>query len=306
MVEGDEYDTAFFDKGPKFYHYQPHIAAITSLEFDHADIYPDLASIEAHFARFSTLLPAAGTLFYCSHYANIEALTRDCRARRIAYGLSGHEDITAREISTGSTGTTFELVCGGTSHGRWHSPLSGDHNLLNALVAIGIARTIGIADARIKDGLAQFQNVKRRQEVRGTVGGITVIDDFAHHPTAVRETIRAVRARYPGSRLWAVFEPRSNSAMRKIFQQGFAESLAEADRICIAPVFRPEKVPDGQVLDTVELARAINRESARAATYGRIDDIVTAIQSGAKSGDVILVMSNGGFDNIHDKLLNAL
>lgn len=306
VIEGDEYDTAFFDKGPKFYHYRPHIATITSLEFDHADIFPDLESIEGHFARFSALLPAQGALFICSHYPNIERVSTACPARRVRYGLSGDEDITAKAVSEGPDGTAFELVRGGRASGTWHSPLSGTHNLLNTLVAIGIASELGIPDARIQAALATFTGVKRRQEVRGVAGGVTIIDDFAHHPTAVRETIRAVRRRYPEARLWAVFEPRSNSSIRAVFQEDYERSLAEADRVSLAPVFRPEKVKDGRVLDVDAICTALNRDGEKARRYPNADAIVADLKLNARRGDVILVMSNGGFDNIHTKLLDAI
>lgn len=308
VIEGDEYDTAFFDKGPKFYHYRPFIAAITSLEFDHADIFPNLETIETHFKRFSELLPKEGTLFVCSHYANLKALTRESKATRLFYGLHGDEDISATNIIHTSSGTTFTLLFKGVDTGTWTLPMSGEHNLLNALVAIGIAKTVGLSNAAIQSGLSTFKSVKRRQEVRGSVRDITVIDDFAHHPTAVRETLSAIRKRDPNRRLWAIFEPRSNSSIRAVFESDYAASFKAADRVVFAPVFRPEKVKDGAILNIDTLVEKINQtsETPKATACHSVEDIITLLTKEAQPNDTLVIMSNGGFDNIHDRLLIAL
>ncbi len=310
VIEGDEYDTAFFDKGPKFLHYRPEIAVITALEFDHADIYADLAAIETQVSRFIALLKPDAPLFFCTHYPKLANLVSTSHAELIPYGLKGNAVWTATHVSYGEFGTRFELVRFGESCGIWHSPLSGEHNLLNTLAAIGVAHALSIPDKQIQEALSRFEGVKRRQELRGIANGIAVIDDFAHHPTAVRETLAAVRGRYPKARIWALFEPRSNSSIRDVFQAAYGKSFDAADRVAIAPIHRPEKVKDGHVLDVSSLVHAVNAHHPKgkkvAASYPNTDAIVDAVKAEARSGDVILVMSNGGFDNIHKRLLEAL
>jgi UDP-N-acetylmuramate: L-alanyl-gamma-D-glutamyl-meso-diaminopimelate ligase len=306
VVEGDEYDTAFFDKGPKFWHYRPFHAIVTGVEFDHADIYRDLPHLMGSFRRFVELIPPEGTLFLCGDNDNGLALRPHARCPIITYGLKPSYDVSAKEISFSPQGVEFELMEKGKNLGKIQSPLPGRHNLQNLLGALALALRLGIPLARLKEAVPKFQGVKRRQEVRGEAGGVMVIDDFAHHPTAVAETIEAIRAQYPKRKVWAIFEPRSNTSRRAVFQKDFAEALARADEVVIAKVFMPEKVKDAPLLDEARLAQEIAHSGKEVAHDLSVDEIVSHVAGRARKGDILLVMSNGGFDNIHQKLLSRL
>jgi len=309
VVEGDEYDTAYFDKGPKFLHYRPQTAVLTSIEFDHADIYPDMASYEESFRQFVGLLPHAGTLVACSDDDRVKHIARSTRAELIWYGLGREANVRATELTFGEYGVEFTLVLDGIEYPhRFSSPLSGEHNVKNALAVVAVARSLGVELEKIRTGLPSFGGVVKRQEEIGESGGVLVIDDFAHHPTAVRETLRAVRSRHAGRRLWAIFEAKSNTARRKIFQHEFAEALRIADTVIIArPYAKKDKIPENERLHVERLVRDIGADGdTEAFSIPEVDDIVTFVAEHSESGDVVLVMSGSGFGGIQQKLLDAL
>ena len=308
VVEGDEYDSAYFDKGPKFLHYRPRTAVLTALEFDHADIYRDLAHVRSAFARFVRLLPAEGCLIACADEPGVRSL---CAEEAIAgsvqtYGLESGADWQATEWASGEGGTVMEVYHGGKRFGRFVMTLFGRHNVGNALAAIAVAHRLGVPQARIASGLASFAGLKRRCEVRGEVGGVTVIDDFAHHPTAVGVTLEGLRQAYPGARLWAVFEPRSATTRRKVFQEAYVDALSRADRVVIAAVFRKGELAAGERLSEERLVQALNARRVPAWFYPDTAAIMERVCGEVRAGDVVAIMSNGGFDNIHDRLLMAL
>jgi len=306
VLEGDEYDTAFFDKGPKFLHYRPTEVILTSVEFDHADIYRDLDHVKSAFARLIEIIPADGILVACSDYPAAVSVTHAAGCRSITYGDAA--DWTSTEVHFHQGRSFFTPNYKGHSDGPVEAALIGKHNVKNALAVYAVGRALGIERQRLLEGFRTFAGVKRRQEVRGERRGVLVIDDFAHHPTAVRETIEAVRAAYAGHRLWAIFEPRSNTSKRNIFEKEFAAALALADRIIVAGVFQPEKIPEGERLSVENVIREINRASneRRAWVIAGTGEIASHIAQHARAGDVLLIMSNGGFDGVHDKILHAL
>ena len=306
VLEGDEYDTAFFDKGPKFLHYRPSHVILTSVEFDHADIYRDLDHVKSAFARLIEILPADAKLVVCSDYADALALAKTARSQPITYG--DRADWTASDIQFRAGRSFFTPCYKGQSEGPLEAGLIGRHNVKNALAVYALGRALGIAREKLLDGFRTFKGVKRRQEIRGEQRGVLVIDDFAHHPTAVRETIDAVRGAYSGQRLWAIFEPRSNTSKRNVFENEFAAALALADQVIVAGVFQPEKIPEGERLSVDRLVREVNRLAGaeRAMTIASAGDIAVHVAQNARPGDVLLVMSNGGFDAVHEKILRAL
>ena len=306
VIEGDEYDTAFFDKGPKFLHYRPRHVILTSVEFDHADIYRDLDHVKSAFAKLVDIIPADGSLLVCSDYPDALALSRAVKAPSATYGESG--DWTAQNVKFDQGRSFFEPCFKGRSEGLIEAGVIGLHNVKNALAVYAMGRTMAIAGEKLRDGFSTFKGVKRRQEVRGAMRGVTVIDDFAHHPTAVRETIDAVRGAYAGRRLWAIFEPRSNTSKRNVFKKEFAAALALADKTIVAGVFQPERVPEEQRLSVADLIGEINRigGAERALTIADSSAIAEHVARQCRAGDVLLVMSNGGFDGVHDKILQAL
>jgi UDP-N-acetylmuramate: L-alanyl-gamma-D-glutamyl-meso-diaminopimelate ligase len=306
VVEGDEYDTAFFDKGPKFLHYRPTHVILTSVEFDHADIYRDLDHVKSAFARLIEILPADGKLVVCSDYPDALAVSKPALSQPITYGDRG--DWTASEIQFNAGRTFFTPCYKGQSEGPLEARIIGRHNVKNALAVYAMARALGISRQKLLEGFGTFKGVKRRQEIRGEQRGVLVIDDFAHHPTAVRETIDAVRGAYGGRRLWAIFEPRSNTSKRNIFEKEFAAALALADQVIVAGVFQPEKVPQGERLSVDRLVLEVNRlaGAGRATMIESAGDIAAHVGQNARPGDVLLVMSNGAFDGVHEKCLRAL
>jgi UDP-N-acetylmuramate: L-alanyl-gamma-D-glutamyl-meso-diaminopimelate ligase len=314
VVEADEYDTAYFDKGPKMWHYLPRTAVVTNVEFDHADIYRDERAYRFAFERFVNLVPRTGTLVL-GWEGEIE---RDLAGRSWApvesYGLGDagpspdapHPRWRAVQIEQGPDGSEFRVVRDGADHGRFRTSLVGGFNVKNCLAAVAAARAVGASWEGIRDGLATFESVRRRMEIRGEVGGVTVVDDFAHHPTAVRETIAAARSRFPGSRLVAIFEPRSYTAQRREFQDAFRDALAKADRVVLAGLFHPERYDERTAMDPTAVVRSLSDAGVQADYLPNVDDIVTTVIGEARTGDVLLVMSNGGFGAIHDRLLTAL
>ena len=311
VVEGDEYDTAYFDKGPKFFHYRPRTAILTSVEFDHADIYRDLAHYESAFDRFVRLLPTGGTLVACARHPAVLRLAQAARARVVTYAGPGAvagaaPDYTAASLRLGPDGARFEVREGGRALGPAHLPVPGAHNVENALGVIAAARALGLALAEIQPGLASFAGVRRRQELRAEVGGVAVIDDFAHHPTAVAETLAAIGSYYPGRRLWAVFEPRSNTSRRNIHQAEYALALASAARVSLKVPEPHDQVPADQRLDVDQLIRRLRAAGVEATAFDDVAPLVDEVAGGAQSGDVILVMSNGGFGGFIDRLVERL
>jgi UDP-N-acetylmuramate: L-alanyl-gamma-D-glutamyl-meso-diaminopimelate ligase len=301
VIEGDEYDTAFFDKRSKFVHYLPEVAIVNNLEFDHADIFPTLADIQLSFRRFIHLIPRNGLLLANGDEANITPLldVRHCPVKR--FGLGVENELRANGLVLKDDSSEFEL--GGT---RFRIPMVGELNVRNALAVTAAARHCGIRDSFIQSAFDSFLSVKRRMEVRGEAGGVTVIDDFGHHPTAIRETVRALRVKFPGRRIWAVFEPRSNTTRRNVFQQELVDALERADAVVVAEVARLEQLPLGERLNPEKLMQDLRLTGKPAAYLPTVDSIVDHVGSGARSGDVVCVFSNGGFGDIHNRLLARL
>ena len=307
VLEGDEYDSAFFDKGPKFLHYRPHSVILTSVEFDHADIYRDLEHLKEAFRRLVELIPSSGCLLACKDYGAVEEVVKGARCRLLYYGSETSADWTAKNVALRDGISFFEPFYRGRSDGTVELALIGRHNVQNALAVYAMGRELGIDRDKLLAGLATFAGVKRRQEIKGEVGGVLVVDDFAHHPTAVKETLSAVKEAYPGRRLWAVFEPRSNTSRRKIFEEEFARTLALADRVVVAGLHQPEKIPELERLSVEKVAAAINScGHRRAVVIEKADAIASHVAENARPGDIVVVMSNGGFDSVQDKILQAL
>jgi UDP-N-acetylmuramate: L-alanyl-gamma-D-glutamyl-meso-diaminopimelate ligase len=317
VIEADEYDTAYFDKGPKMWHYLPDIAIVNNIEFDHADIYRDDIAYRWAFSRFINLIPSSGRLVAGFDSPIVRELASASFAPVESFGFEGdagrpvsssHEapGWTAADVAFGEERTTFTVVRDGEEWGRVDMPLAGSFNVRNALASIAAAAALGADPDRVREGLRTFRSVRRRMEVRGVIGDVVVIDDFAHHPTAVRETIRATRQRYPHRRLVAVFEPRSYTAQRREFQAEYQASLLEADAIVVAGLFHPERYAKDAALDLdamVAAWRAAGRDAHHIEEPDRIADHLTR---GARAGDVVLIMSNGGFGGLHGKLLAGL
>jgi UDP-N-acetylmuramate: L-alanyl-gamma-D-glutamyl-meso-diaminopimelate ligase len=309
VVEGDEYDTAYFDKGPKFLHYRPRTAIFTSCELDHADIYRDEAHYESAFEKFVDLLPPDGFLAACASYESVLRIARRARARVETYAVDRPgADWEARDLSLSAEGARFTLVRRGQSLVDVHLPIGGAHNVENALGVAAAATALGLAPVEIADGLAAFRGVKRRQEVRGSAGGVVVVDDFAHHPRAVEKTLAAIRGSYPGARLLAAFEPRSNTSRRNLHQDLYAspatwEAAAEVFLLRPAPT---DKVPEAERLDLEAVTRDLSAAGKPARAFGSVDEMVPAIAAAARPGDVVVAMSNGAFGGIWGKLLAVL
>ena len=307
VLEGDEYDSAFFDKGPKFLHYRPHNVILTSVEFDHADIYRDLDHLKDAFRRLVELIPSSGCLIACNDYGAVREVVGAAHCRLLYYSDKTSADWTANNIHIRHGKSLFEPIYRGASDGVVELNMIGRHNVQNALAVYAMGRELGIDRDKLRDGLATFAGVKRRQEIKGNKGGVLVMDDFAHHPTAVKETLSGVKEAYPGRRLWAIFEPRSNTSRRNIFEQEFAQALALADRIVIAGLHQPEKVPEPERLSVEKVVRAINGAGElRAVAIEKADSIASYVAENAVPNDIVVVMSNGGFDGVQDKILQAL
>jgi UDP-N-acetylmuramate: L-alanyl-gamma-D-glutamyl-meso-diaminopimelate ligase len=306
VIEGDEYDTAFFDKEPKFLHYEPRTAILTSVEFDHADIFHDLDHVRAAFRKFVALIPPEGLLAVCGDDEGARAVAGEAHCRVVQYGLEEGADLRG-EIEAVTPGETrFHALRDGRSLGRFCIPLPGAHNVRNALGVMAACLDRGLGEDALREALPRFGGVARRQEVRGEAAGVLVIDDFAHHPTSLGETIDAVRAQYAGRRVWAIFEPRSNTSRRNVHQREYAESLARAEVVILAGVDNPGKIPEAERLSPEAVAAALRGRGSDAHYIERVHDIVTHVAGSALPGDVLLVMSNGSFGGIHEKLLAAL
>jgi UDP-N-acetylmuramate: L-alanyl-gamma-D-glutamyl-meso-diaminopimelate ligase len=311
IIEADEYDTAYFDKGPKFMHYLPELAIVNNIEFDHADIYRDLDAVKLAFRRFMNLVPENGRLIAGWDSPHVRAVVESFGERLFTrletFGTERSAKWQVRNAEFGEGLSRFEVFCENQSWGEFQTPLVGEFNLLNCLAVIVAADAWGVSKEKINSALASFQNVKRRAEVRGEERGVLVIDDFAHHPTAVRETLRALRARYRDRRLIAVFEPRSWSSRLAVFQDDYANAFAAADYVVIAAVFDSDKVTEkGRALDTRALIDAISQQGKPAFALPDAGEIVTHLVPELREGDVVAIMSNGGFGGIHERILNAL
>ncbi len=301
IIEGDEYDTAFFDKRSKFVHYLPEVAVINNLEFDHADIFNDLAEIQLSFRRLINLIPRNGLLAVNGDDLNIQTVLDVSHSPICRFGLGELNDLRADGIEFTAAGSRFSL-----DDSEFTLPLSGELNVRNALAVVIVSRHCGLEDAAIQAGFDSFQGVKRRMEVRGEAGGVMVVDDFAHHPTAIRETIKALRARYPGRKLWAIFEPRTNTTRRAVFQQDLVEAFSDADQVVVAQVPKLEQIPESDRLNPKQLMADLCSIGCNAEYLVDVGSIVTHVATNAREGDVVCVLSNGGFGGIHEKLLKAL
>jgi UDP-N-acetylmuramate: L-alanyl-gamma-D-glutamyl-meso-diaminopimelate ligase len=307
IAEGDEYDTAFFDKGSKFLHYQPKIAILTSIEFDHADIFADLDAIKRTFRRFVELLPADGLLVACLDDPNVAEIAAHAGCPVQGYGLAGSHFWSLADVRVEEGLTRFSVFRQGEKWAELSVRLPGRHNCLNSLAVTAVLNHLGLGPERIEAGLSSFAGVKRRQEVRGIEAGVTVIDDFAHHPTAVRETLNALKAAYPGRPLIAVFEPRTNSSRRAIFQQDYIRAFTAADAVLLREPLPLANVPEGELFSSAQLAADLRQNGqAEAQAFADTDILLAHLETSLNSGDVVAILSNGGFDNIHVRLLAIL
>jgi UDP-N-acetylmuramate: L-alanyl-gamma-D-glutamyl-meso-diaminopimelate ligase len=305
VIEGDEYDSAYFDKTAKFLKYLPHVAVVGNIEFDHADIYADLDEVRLAFRRLVTLVPRTGLTLLGADSAEACALRPRALSPVETFGLSAEADWRAVDLEQAEGMTSFTLVHQGVEQGRCQLPMVGTHNVRNALAAMAASARVGVTIAQMQQSLPKFLGVRRRLEEVGQRRGIAVYDDFAHHPTAVDETLRAVRAAWPSRRLWAIFEPRSASSCRRVFQADFARAFAAADQVVIASVFR-SSLPDAERLSEVDLVRDLHEAGVAARHLPDVPAIVDVVARDARPGDIIVVMSNGGFGGIHGRLLQAL
>ena len=305
VIEGDEYDSAFFDKTAKFLKYLPDIALVNNIEFDHADIYADLEAVRVAFRRLVALVPRSGLLLLGADSPDAAALRPLAVSPVESFGIADGADWRAYDIEVADGWSRFKIEHAHEFFGAFEAPLIGLHNVRNAVGAIAIGATLGLTAGALAEGVRSFRGVKRRLEVVDRVNDITIYDDFAHHPTAVAETLAAVRAGHPGRRVWAVFEPRSASSCRRVFQQAFTEAFAAADRTVLASVFR-SSLPEAERLSVDRLVADLKAGGHPARHISGTAAIVEAVVAEAAPGDVVVIMSNGGFDGIHGKLVSAL
>jgi UDP-N-acetylmuramate: L-alanyl-gamma-D-glutamyl-meso-diaminopimelate ligase len=301
IIEGDEYDTAFFDKRSKFIHYHPEVAIINNLEFDHADIFENLAAIKKTFTHFIRLVPRNGLLLGNGDDTNLAPLLNvtHCPVKR--FGLGEHNAVQAFNLQFGSTATTFEIPSF-----KFHLNLVGELNVRNALAVVACAKHCGLKNQQIQAAFDTFKGIKRRMEIKGIAGGVIVVDDFGHHPTAIRETLKALRIKYPGEKIWAIFEPRTNTTRRNVFQHELALSFGDANVVVLSQVARLEQLAPEERLNPAQLMADLKSLGKEAAYLADADAIVAHVAQGARGGDVVVVFSNGGFDGIHGKLLARL
>jgi UDP-N-acetylmuramate: L-alanyl-gamma-D-glutamyl-meso-diaminopimelate ligase len=310
ITEGDEYDTAFFDKRSKFFHYLPDQLILNNLEFDHADIFDSLEDIKKSFRLMLRLIPQNGLIVANGDDDSVQDVLKYAYSPVIKFGLGAGCDVRAVEIEASESGTKFVVHNKSQKNypnsQKFALKLSGTYNVLNALGVIVLARYNGIADKEIQAAFDSFKSVRRRQELRGKVNGITVYDDFAHHPTAIRETIAAIRQKHQGRRLIAVFEPRSNTSVRKIHQQALIDSFKEADEVILTTLYRQEKIPVEDRLEIKQVLKSLIKKKISALEFPEVKEIIEHLKTNCRSGDVVLIMSNGKFDNIHQRLLESL
>ena len=301
VIEGDEYDSAFFDKRSKFIHYLPELLIINNIEFDHADIFKDLDEIKLSFRRLLNIVPRNGMVLVNGDDANCVEVAKDCLAQMIEVGFSKNCAQRIRDVAFSDEGSRFKL-----GDETFEIPLVGEFNVHNAAMAAMAARFYDVPKAKIDSAFKSFEGIARRQEVRGEARGVKVIDDFGHHPTAIAQTLEALRHRFRGNRLWAVFEPRSNTTRRAVFQQQLPDALKVADGVFIAQVAKLEQIPEEERLDAERVVAAIAKAGRPAFYEQNADAIVDRIVPMLRPNDVVAVFSNGGFDNIHEKLLARL
>lgn len=307
VAEGDEYDTAFFDKQSKFLHYRPQVAVITSIEFDHADIFADLDAIKRSFAKFVSLIPEDGLLIANFDDENVREIAAKARCRVESYGLGQSCSWTFKNQQTSSGSSSFEIFHNSQLWGKMELAMAGTHNCLNALAVCIVMDHLGVSVNAMTKGLARFKGAKRRQEVRGVVDDITVIDDFAHHPTAVKETLASLKQSYTGKRLVTVFEPRTNSSRRSVFQNDYVSSFDAADMVILREPIPIEGLPEDELFSSSKLAQDLTRDrKVMAFSFDTTEKILELLQDVLRPGDVVAILSNGGFDNIHNRLLEQL
>jgi UDP-N-acetylmuramate: L-alanyl-gamma-D-glutamyl-meso-diaminopimelate ligase len=306
ILEGDEYDTAFFDKGPKFLHYFPDSVILTSVEFDHADIYKDLDAVETAFKRLVNLVPRRGRIVAFDSGESIDGCLRKAFCPVERYGVSNRAGWRIANLKLYEERTSWSVLRDGRPWADLEFPLGGEYNVWNATAAAALAANYGISKDVIAQALETFRSVKRRLEVKAQVNGVTIIDDFAHHPTAIEQTIHALRARYPHSRLWVVLEPRSNTMRRNVLQDALARSLALADEVVVAAIFKSEAIPEAERLDLNRVVDEIQKRGKQARIFADADAIVNAIAPELRERDVVAILSNGGFGGIYEKLPQRL
>ncbi len=306
IIEGDEYDTAYFDKVPKFLHYKPKHVILSSIEFDHADIYKDLDAVKASFFKLMGLIPKDGTLIYCAEDSNVEEVAETCHAKnKFSYGISrGH--YRAQVLSVTEKSTKFRVSEENIQVGEFETILSGEYNILNCTAVIALAHSQKWNMEKTKAALASFKGVKRRQEILGEPKGVLVIEDFAHHPTAVRETLKGIREKYKGRKIFAIFEPRSATSRRKVFQKDYVEAFMQADEVLIMKAFDQSKIEETDRFSSEELVHDVFKAGKPAKSFSSVDEIVKSLAPRVDSGDLVLIMSNGGFDGIYGKLIQAI
>jgi UDP-N-acetylmuramate: L-alanyl-gamma-D-glutamyl-meso-diaminopimelate ligase len=306
ILEGDEYDSAFFDKGPKFLHYFPDGLILTSVEFDHADIYKDLDAVETAFKRLVNLVPRRGRIIAFDTGVSLERCLERAFGPVERYGAGANATWRVTDLRLEPTRTTWSVLRNGEAWANFEFALGGEYNVWNATAAAALAGDYGISKEEIAAAFKTFKSVKRRLEVRAQVNGITIIDDFAHHPTAIAGTLTALRSRYPGARLWAILEPRSNTLRRNVLQNELAKSLALADEVLVADVFKSEAIPERERLDLAALAAEIQRHGRRARIVPEVNGIVQLVAPEMRPGDVVAILSNGGFGGIYETLPQRL
>jgi UDP-N-acetylmuramate: L-alanyl-gamma-D-glutamyl-meso-diaminopimelate ligase len=306
VIEGDEYDTAYFDKVPKFTHYKPRHVILTSVEFDHADIYKDLDAVKSAFRTLIRLTPENGTLIACADDANVMELYKESKCKNsFTYGIK-NGDFKATILKETSAGIEFQVSYKNEILGPYLVPMSGEYNILNAASVVAMAKVLGFNPEKIKEALKTFEGVKRRQEILGEPNGILVIEDFAHHPTAVRETVKGIQKKYPNRKVFSIFEPRSATSRRKVFQNDYVEAFKGSHEVILAKAFDQTKIDAENRFSSEELVSDLQKAGVKAEAFDSADTIVSALKSRAHTGDVILIMSNGGFDGIYGKLMKAL
>ncbi|MDW7771828.1 MAG: UDP-N-acetylmuramate:L-alanyl-gamma-D-glutamyl-meso-diaminopimelate ligase [Desulfobulbaceae bacterium] len=306
VVEGDEYDTAFFDKGSKFLHYRPDYAIITSVEFDHADIFSDLETIKRSFLKFVALVPEKGIIVACTDDPVVAEVVRHASCRVVSYGTGGNCEWQVRDFAPNGPSSSFTIVHDRRPYGTFTLPMPGIYNALNAASVISLLHQLGFDRETIGRGLASFQGVKRRQQIRGEVDDILVIDDFAHHPTAVSATVNALKDAWPGRRLVIVFEPRTNSSRRAVFQEKYARAFSGADLVLVREHIPLVNVPEDQQFSSRKLVEDLTAAGKSAHYFADTSDILGYLEENSRTGDAIAILSNGGFDNIHERLLARL
>jgi UDP-N-acetylmuramate: L-alanyl-gamma-D-glutamyl-meso-diaminopimelate ligase len=310
ILEGDEYETAFWDRGPKFFHYHPDDLIVTSLEYDHADIYPDFETYQLAFRRLVNLVPRRGRVVIWGDTEESGPALRRAAEKAFCpvetYGFRSENEWVAGDFVIEGELMRFRVARQGRLFGEFSLTATGKHNALNAMAAMAVAQGRGISAEQIADALATFRSVKRRMDVKGEIGGILVVDDFAHHPTAVKATIEAARGRWPGRRLWAILEPRSNSMRRKVFQDALPRALALGDRVILGGVYRAQQLGDDNRMDPEAVAESVRTLGKDARVFPGADAIAEHLAANAKAGDLLLIMSNGSFDGLCEKLLKRL